>query len=492
MLTGVTLAGESLANTGTSAYAPPVQDTVSHLIANADGSAPLERHERLLTEAGAREETEPTGCVRLLIEASSAALQGGEMLDATAAAERALSLAADTAPAYVSSARFALASALLIRGRRAEARSLLDGLSELDEEALGDDADRAVTLLFWSEEYEAARELLERVVDAGRRANRPDRIARPLDTLASVDFRGGHWRRAQARSREALRLARLSGNPFDIGSALTTQARIAAARGDETSCRRLLEEARGFAVGDDLVGTYAATAQALLELSLDRPEAAIAHLEPLCGRVLSMNEPNIFQWEPDLIEAYVRTGQCKEAESLLRDFEERASASRRAWGLAAASRCRGLLGPSEEAEQHLLLALRRHDDVPMPFERARTELCLGERLRRMRRARDARIHLHAALATFERLGATPWAARARRELLTRTSSKPAASRIEELLTPHELEVAALVARGVTNREAAAALFVSPKTIEYHLSSIYRKLGVRSRTELAGIVAGLRL
>jgi ATP/maltotriose-dependent transcriptional regulator MalT len=149
-------------------------------------------------------------------------------------------------------------------------------------------------------------------------------------TLASVDFRSGHWRRAEARSREALRLARMSGSPFDIGSALTTQARIAAARGDEASCRRLLDEARGYAVAGDRVGTYAATGQR----------------------------------EADLIEAYVRTAHQREAESLLRDFEERASAGGRAWALAAASRCRGLLGPSEEAEQHLLLALRRHDDVP--------------------------------------------------------------------------------------------------------------------------------
>jgi DNA-binding CsgD family transcriptional regulator len=230
----------------------------------------------------------------------------------------------------------------------------------------------------------------------------------------------------------------------------------------------------------------------LLELSVDRPAAVIALLEPLRERALSSNEPTVFQWEADLIEAYVRTGRHEEAEPLLRDFEVRASASGRVWALAAASRCRGLFGPPEEAEQHLLLALHRHDDVPMPFERARTELCLGERLRRMRRPRDARTHLHSALATFERLGATPWAARAHRELLTRTSRKPAASRIEGLLTPHELEVAALVARGATNREAAAALFVSPKTIEYHLSSIYRKLDVRSRTELAGILSGLKL
>jgi thioredoxin-like negative regulator of GroEL len=154
-----------------------VVDAISQLIANVEGATPLDLHERLL------------------IGASSAALQGGEMLDATAAAERALSLASDAAPAYVSSARLALASAFLIRGRAAEARSLLDGLAEIDGDALGEAADRAVTLFFWNEQYEVARVLLERVVDAGRRANRPDLVARPLDTLASVDFRSGRRQR---------------------------------------------------------------------------------------------------------------------------------------------------------------------------------------------------------------------------------------------------------------------------------------------------------
>ena len=93
----------------------------------------------------------------------------------------------------------ALASALLIRGRGAEARSLLDGLSELDEESFGDDADRAVTLLFWIERYAAAAELLERAVEAGRRADRPDLVARPLDTLGSIDYRLGRWDRGAAR-----------------------------------------------------------------------------------------------------------------------------------------------------------------------------------------------------------------------------------------------------------------------------------------------------
>jgi DNA-binding NarL/FixJ family response regulator len=118
----------------------------------------------------------------------------------------------------------------------------------------------------------------------------------------------------------------------------------------------------------------------------------------------------------------------------------------------------------------------------MPFEQARTELCFGERLRRARRIRESRPHLQAALDAFETLGAAPWAAHARRELEPRRRARGAASPVD-LLTTHELQVVRLVQRGATNREAAAELFVSPKTIEYHLSNVYGKLAVRSRTQL---------
>jgi DNA-binding NarL/FixJ family response regulator len=122
--------------------------------------------------------------------------------------------------------------------------------------------------------------------------------------------------------------------------------------------------------------------------------------------------------------------------------------------------------------------------VPTPFERARTGLAFGERLRRAGRRTDARDQLRRALRTFEMLGAAPWADRARGEL--RASGQSVLNptqRAEQMLTPQELQVAAIVAGGSTNREAASALFLSVKTIEFHLGNIYRKLEIRSRTEL---------
>jgi DNA-binding NarL/FixJ family response regulator len=123
-----------------------------------------------------------------------------------------------------------------------------------------------------------------------------------------------------------------------------------------------------------------------------------------------------------------------------------------------------------------------HESDPSPFQRARTELCYGERLRRARRRADARERLHSALATFDRLGARPWAKRARLELQATGEPAPAPEwGAAKDLTPHELQVALTAARGKTNRETAAELFVSPKTIEAHLHRIYVKLGLRSRT-----------
>ena len=126
--------------------------------------------------------------------------------------------------------------------------------------------------------------------------------------------------------------------------------------------------------------------------------------------------------------------------------------------------------------------------MPTPFERARTELAWGERLRRSGRRTEARERLNGALQIFERLGAAPWAERARGEL--RASGQSVLTpeqRLEDALTPQELQVAVIVAGGATNREAAAALFLSVKTIEFHLGHVYRKLGIRSRTELAHVV-----
>lgn len=187
---------------------------------------------------------------------------------------------------------------------------------------------------------------------------------------------------------------------------------------------------------------------------------------------------------PDLIEAHVHTGARAEAEAALAGFEALAARTGRTWALATAARCRGILA-DKDFEAAFEEALRWHNQTPTPFDRARTELCYGERLRRARRRAEARLHLRSALETFERLGAEPWANRARRELAaTGETARSRRQSASETLTLQELQVARVVAKGATNREVAEKLFLSVKTVEAHLGRIYGKLGVRSRTELA--------
>jgi DNA-binding CsgD family transcriptional regulator len=151
---------------------------------------------------------------------------------------------------------------------------------------------------------------------------------------------------------------------------------------------------------------------------------------------------------------------------------------------------RAFLSPDEEVHERFEAALELHQAEPSAFERARTELCYGERLRRGRRRRDAREQLRAALQTFERLEAGPWAERARIELRATgehvTRSDPTAA---EHLTPQEFQIATFVAEGLTNRDVAARLFLSPKTVEFHLGRVFRKLDIRSRGELIRLFAG---
>ena len=190
------------------------------------------------------------------------------------------------------------------------------------------------------------------------------------------------------------------------------------------------------------------------------------------------------------MEAYLRAGRTDAAASALAVFQRQAEQTGRTWALASAARCRGMTAAEDGFEHEFAEAIRWHERTPTPFERARTELHLGERLRRARHPGEARLPLRSALEAFERLGAVPWADQARTELAAageRPQHRPQ-SGLERLLTPQELQIALIIAKGTRNREAAAALFLSPKTIEFHLGKIYRKLGIRSGTELALLVA----
>jgi DNA-binding CsgD family transcriptional regulator len=223
----------------------------------------------------------------------------------------------------------------------------------------------------------------------------------------------------------------------------------------------------------------------MLELGLGRFQDAIREFEA----AVREGEPRVIRdaasprsFVPGLIEAYARAGRSEEARMALEVHETEARRTARPSAIAPALRCRALI---DGEESQFRLALAEHERWDNPFEQARTQAAYGEFLRRQKRRADARAQLRSALAAFEQVGATTWAERARTELRAtgeRARRREPSTRGE--LTPQELKVAGLVCEGLTNREIAERLFLSPKTIETHLVHVFQKLDVRSRTELA--------
>jgi DNA-binding CsgD family transcriptional regulator len=187
---------------------------------------------------------------------------------------------------------------------------------------------------------------------------------------------------------------------------------------------------------------------------------------------------------PELAEVLVHLGRGEEARRVADRFASRAAAKDHPWSLARAERALGVCSVGPDAEGHFRAALDHSTQTPDRYERARTELAFGAWLRRERRRVEARPLLAAALRAFDELGAGPWADRAARELHATGATAQRRTSPAEALTPQERQIAQLLASGRTTREAAAALFLSPKTVEYHLRHVYLKLGIRSRAELA--------
>ena len=222
-----------------------------------------------------------------------------------------------------------------------------------------------------------------------------------------------------------------------------------------------------------------------LELSLGELQASSRYLEPLPDLLgpRGIVEPGVYPFVPDYVEALVGLRQLGRAEEALEPFERWGVELDRPLALATSARCRGLIAALEDpvtSLEHLERAVELHDRVGQPFELARTQLVRGAAQRRARQKRNARDSLESALATFDELGTPLWAGKARAELARIGGRAPAG----DGLTPSERRIAELVAEGKTNKEVAAALVVAERTVESALTQIYRKLDIRSRTQLA--------
>jgi ATP/maltotriose-dependent transcriptional regulator MalT len=342
-------------------------------------------------------------------------------------------------------------------------------------------------MLKWADEFDAGRAKLEALRQHADKEQEEGWLPAILFHLGELACWLGDFELAGRYAQDAHEAAQESGSPTFEAVPLSLRALIAAHLGRVDEARSTARD--GLAVaehsGNLLHRVRCLAVLGFLDLSLGDPAAADRHLAAAAQLAASAGcaDPGVLRFLPDGVEALVALGRLDEARALLDEFESRAGSLGRVSALAAAGRCRGLLyaagGDLTGALASLEAALVEHEHLSIPFERARTLLVIGSVLRRAKRKTAPRASIGEALSVFERLGTSLWAQKARAEL-ARVGGRPGPS---VGLTPSERRLAALVAEGHSNKKIAAALFVSPKTVETNLSRLYGKVGVHSRSEL---------
>ncbi|MFI6504109.1 AAA family ATPase [Nonomuraea typhae] len=338
-------------------------------------------------------------------------------------------------------------------------------------------------------ESDLAAELAGRAGRVARVSGMAGQLPVVLEFVANAERIAGRLAHSRAIAEEGLELAREAGYANTEAAHLANLAALAALRGEEESCGRLAREALAIAIPHrvGLRAGVAAYALAMLDLCLGRYAAAHDRFTAIAAAGPGAGHPTVvWRSAPDRIEAAVGAGDEAGARAALEAYERWSAHAATPESRALLARCRGLVTSSQDAFGE---ALRLHTN---PFEAARTALLLGERLRRAQRLGEARTQLRTAWETFEQAGARPWARRAQDELRAAGESgqaPPAA--VLDVLTPQELRIAGLVADGLSSKQIAAQLFLSPRTVEYHLYKIYPKLGISTRTDLARLVVLLK-
>ncbi|MEV6280618.1 AAA family ATPase [Nocardia sp. NPDC051832] len=443
---------------------------------------PLSAHHRLIAGAEAVAGRDPARAARMLAQAVHAAWYLGAAELAEVAAHLTTLALPDTEPlAHVT--RYTVAA---IEGRytvdlrlaaAAARRTGADGPRDLVQmcgAGLVVGQDDQVT--------ELAGDLIGECREQGRLALLPTL----LFFRAEAETYLGRPTEARLAATEGLRIAADIGQPHWVSQQSACLGYLAALEGRDQDCRDLIDQALAPGLGgaDAPGATWAHAALGLLELGQGKVDSALARFELLAEEPAAHHVIGL-RTLPDLIEAAVRLGNTERAEEALARLASWAGRSAQPWVGALTQRCRALIGPETEVEQHFQAALELGG---RPFEQARTQLLYGEWLRRVRRKIDARNQLQLALETFDRLDAAPWADRARTELAALgvgAAARPAAG-VLAALTPQELQIVRLAAQGMSNRDIAAQLFLSPRTVGHHLYKAYPKLGVVSRGELTAL------
>ena len=444
----------------------------------------------LAESASMTAEANPLLAVELLDQAVSAALEAGLHDEARQAAGR----MADLAERSDETARFladlAHGGLAWLRGEAEDGMSLiLQAVSRLEANpALASRPERQLDLASaWCDagRPDRAWPCSNRAVELARDEGAAGRLPRALAWAAWLDGEGGRWSRALANASQALDLALATGQTYLACYASTILANVEAAQGRDDDCLRHANDAEQIATEFGLrkLELQARRSLALLDLGRGRLEEAIVRYQGLRRLMADAGIAHpYYSTIPDLIEAYVRAGATDRAQALLPEFLASVPGRANPQSAARAARCRGMTA-TEDFDTPFSEAIALHERGDVVFQHARTHLAYGERLRRAQRRRDARVQLRAAAEIFDRLDARPWAERARAELRASGETLASGGGGGEQLTPQELQIALLVTEGRTNAEVGRALFLSTRTVEFHLSRAYRKLGVASRIEL---------
>jgi DNA-binding CsgD family transcriptional regulator len=449
------------------------------------GSAVMAR--RLLTDA-AKEiaDLDPQRALEMLAAAAEAAWIAG---DNEAGAELGQA-AARLPPADTLRARF-LTHLLngfvgLLNGDVARPVRALHDAMDLGAAPDPDLVVRAGHVAFYLGDDDAAYRLNAQTAGLARTTGAIGELQFALQRLALAEITTGRWAAAEVSADEAERLSRETSQPGLSAVSLGWLVVLAVLTGDEERFQSLagtiekLTSTHALGVFDAQVRDALHWARGLRELTAGNPESAATWFA-------AMSHPAVAGMAAalDRIEAAIHAGRRDEALEWLGRLDAFATHTGIASEQARVAHCRALLAEGETARSLFEEALTLHSQSRRPFERARTELAYGEFLRRSRRRVEARTHLQAALDRFEQLNAHPWAERARQELRAagRTARKRDPSTVLQL-TPQEIQVARFVARGLHTREVAAQLFLSTRTVDFHLRNVFAKLGISSRTELA--------
>ncbi len=472
-------------------------DTLGGHIAMRRGAI-LEGYRTLVAAAEAVEARDRVKAIHILGDAAISAFGAGNPDAMMPAAQRAIDLLREGDPPEAGIVAHVAYGALAILAGRGD-----DGPRHLHEsvplfEKLADTMTDPLLLTcagvtgLWLREAESGRDLLDRALVQAR--DRAPTAALPLLLmfLGRDAFATNRWTLARALYEDAIRMARETSQLTWLPSPVSGLAWLDALEGRADECRSLAAEGLQLSeqVGMGLYKAWAMIALGMLELGLGHPAEALNHLAA-CEewlREIAIHDPDLSP-APDIVEALVRLGREPEARKVAERYAAAAAAKGQPFALARAARAQAMVAGDGDFARHIATALRHHDDTADTFERARTELYVGERLRRVRKRVEARKHLRSALKAFDELGAAPWAERAMGEL--QASGETARVRDERhnrQLTPQELQVAMTLAEGTTTREAAARLYLSPKTVEYHLRHVYDKLEIRSREELRAALA----